>query len=210
MGVWRRPEKTSGSWPADGIWPPSGSMASGSAAWTAISSGAPRPRLRRNYPAVLGPVDVILVGVKAWQVPDAADAMRPLLGERTFVVPLQNGIEAPEQLVAEIGEKRVLGGLCRVLAFVEGPGHIRHAGVTPYVAFGELDGSRTARAETLREAFQRTRGVSAEVPADIGVAVRRDTDVRRAPPRSRRGSAGMPRGASRCAVREPSRPPKAT
>ena len=129
------------------------------------------PARASDDPAVLGPVDVILVGVKAWQVPDAADAMRPLLGERTFVVPLQNGIEAPEQLVAEIGEKRVLGGLCRVLAFVEGPGHIRHAGVTPYVAFGELDGSRTARAETLREAFQRTRGVSAEVPADIGVAM---------------------------------------
>ena len=129
------------------------------------------PARATDDPAALGPVDVVLVGVKAWQVPDAAAAMGPLLGERTFVVPLQNGIEAPEQLVAEIGENRVLGGLCRVLAYVEDPGHIRHAGVTPYVAFGELDGSRSARVEMLREAFLRTRGVIAEVPPDIGVAM---------------------------------------
>ena len=129
------------------------------------------PARAADDPATLGPVDVVLLGVKAWQVPDAAEAMRPLVGEQTFVVPLQNGIEAPEQLMAEIGRERVLGGLCRVLAYVEGPGHIRHAGVTPYVAFGELDGSRTARVEMLREAFQRTRGVTAEVPPDIGVAM---------------------------------------
>ena len=29
-------------------------------------------------PAALGPVDVVLLGVKAWQVPEAAEAMRPL------------------------------------------------------------------------------------------------------------------------------------
>jgi 2-dehydropantoate 2-reductase len=29
-------------------------------------------------PAEAGKVDVVLVGVKAWQVPEAAEAMRPL------------------------------------------------------------------------------------------------------------------------------------
>ena len=43
-------------------------------------------------PAEIGQVDVVLVAVKAWQVPEAAGAIRPLLGERTFVVPLQNGV----------------------------------------------------------------------------------------------------------------------
>ena len=36
-------------------------------------------------------------------MPEAAEAMRPLVGERTFVVPLQNGIEAPGQLAAALG-----------------------------------------------------------------------------------------------------------
>lgn len=122
-------------------------------------------------PVALGPVNVVILGVKAWQVPHAAEAMRPLIGERAFVVPLQNGIEAPDQLATVLGADRVLGGLCRILAYVESPGHVRHSGVTPYVAFGELDGSSSARVEALRQAFSRTRGVTAEVPPDIRVAM---------------------------------------
>jgi 2-dehydropantoate 2-reductase len=122
-------------------------------------------------PAVIGPVDVVLLGVKAWQVPEAALALGPLLGERTFVVPLQNGIEAPTQLAATLGAVRVLGGLCRILATLDGPGHIRHSGVTPYIAFGERDGSRSDRVELLRQALARTRGVTVEVPPDISVAM---------------------------------------
>lgn len=122
-------------------------------------------------PAAIGPVDVVLVGVKAWQVPEAAEALRPLVGERTCVLPLQNGVEAPVQLADLLGADRVLGGLCHILAFIEGPGHIRHMGGTPYVAFGELDGSGSARVEALRQAFSRARGVTVEVPPDINVAL---------------------------------------
>ena len=122
-------------------------------------------------PTAIGPVDVVLVGVKAWQVPEAALALRPLLGERTFVVPLQNGIEASDQLASVLGAERVLGGLCRILAFLDGPGHIRHTGVTPYIAFGELDGSKSDRVERLRAALAGTRGVTVDVPPDIGIAM---------------------------------------
>jgi len=122
-------------------------------------------------PAAIGPVDVVLVGVKAWQVPEAGLALRPLLGEATFVVPLQNGIEAPDQLASVLGAERVLGGLCRILAFLDGPGHIRHTGVTPYIAFGELDGSKSDRVERLRAALAATRGVTVDVPPDIGIAM---------------------------------------
>ena len=44
-------------------------------------------------PQQVGVVDAILVGVKAWQVEEAALAMRSMVGEDTFVVPLQNGME---------------------------------------------------------------------------------------------------------------------
>ena len=47
-----------------------------------------------DNPLEVGKVDVVLVGVKAWQVSDAAKAMQPLVGPDTVVVPLQNGVEA--------------------------------------------------------------------------------------------------------------------
>lgn len=122
-------------------------------------------------PAKAGPVGAILVGVKAWQVPAAAEAMRPMVGPKTFVVPLQNGVEASTQLAAALGAEHVLGGLCRIISYIAAPGHIRHAGIDPYVAFGELDGHCSERAEQLRDAFSRAAGVIAEIPSDIRAAI---------------------------------------
>jgi 2-dehydropantoate 2-reductase len=130
-----------------------------------------RPARVTDDPSAVGPVDVVLLGVKAWQVAQAAQAMRPLVGEQTFIVPLQNGIEAPEQLADVFGASHVLGGLCRIIAYVVTPGHIQHAGAAPYIAFGELSASSSPRAEALRQAFSRARGITAEIAPDIRAAM---------------------------------------
>ena len=106
-------------------------------------------------PGQVGTVDVVLVGVKAWQVKEAAEAMGPVVGPDTFVVPLQNGVEAPDDLASVLGRDRVLGGLCGIVSFIEAPGCIRHTGVEPFVRFGELDNRPGTRAERLRQAFLR-------------------------------------------------------
>jgi len=129
-----------------------------------------RPVQATDDPAQVGPVDAVLVGVKAWQVTEAARAMLPLVGPATFVVPLQNGVEAPDQLAAVLGAEHVLGGLCRIVSLVVGPGHVRHAGLEPYVALGELDNRPSQRAARLRQALVRA-GVTAEIPPDIRVAL---------------------------------------
>ncbi len=124
-----------------------------------------------DNPNEVGLVDAILVAVKAWQVPEVAREMRPMVGPETFVVPLENGVEAPSQLAAVLGEEHVLGGLCRIISALVEPGHIRHAGISPTVTFGELDGQRSERAERLRDALQRAEGVTPEIPPDVRVAM---------------------------------------
>src|SRR6266487_991291 len=44
------------------------------------------PARATENPAEVGRADVILVGVKAWQVGDAAEAMRPMVDPATIVV----------------------------------------------------------------------------------------------------------------------------
>ncbi len=122
-------------------------------------------------PTQVGPVDVIVVCVKAWQVPEAAQAMLPMVGPETFVVPLQNGVDARSQLAAVLGQEHVLGGLCGLITFVVEPGHIRHAGADPFIRFGELDNRPSERAERLRQAFDRASGLTVEVPPDIQAAI---------------------------------------
>lgn len=126
-------------------------------------------------PAEVEPVDVVLVGVKTWQVEDAGKAIRPLVGPETLVVPLQNGVDAPAQLAAALDEPgsaqpHVIGGLCRIVSMIAAPGVIRHAGMAPYIAFNRLDGQPDPRVERLRQAFERA-GIAVEVPEDIYTAL---------------------------------------
>jgi 2-dehydropantoate 2-reductase len=122
-------------------------------------------------PGEAGPADAVLLAVKAWQVKEAGRALLPLLAAGGFVVPLQNGVEAADELAAEVGEERVVGGLCKIVSFVAGPGRIRHAGVAPRIEFGERDGRPRERVERLRAAFEKAAGLSVATPSDIGAAV---------------------------------------
>jgi 2-dehydropantoate 2-reductase len=70
-----------------------------------------------------------------------------------------------------LGQEHVLGGMCRISAFIGGPGLIKHVGVQPYIAFGERDGTKSERVERLRAAFARCQGLTVEVPADIEAAM---------------------------------------
>ena len=96
--------------------------------------------------------------------------MRPMVGPETFVVPLQNGVEAASQLAAILGAEHVLGDLCGTFSWVVAPGKIRSIGAATFIKFGELDNRRSLRAEQLRQLFDKT-SVRADIPADIHKAL---------------------------------------
>jgi len=121
-------------------------------------------------PVEAGPVDVILLGVKTWQVEESARRLGPMLGPDTFVVPLQNGVDAARQLVGVLGPGRVVGGLCATFSWIVAPGRIRSLGQVHSIRFGELDRRPSARTEKLRETFERA-GIRATVPPDIQVSL---------------------------------------
>jgi 2-dehydropantoate 2-reductase len=129
-----------------------------------------QPAQATDDPAQVGVVDVVLVGVKSWQVLEAAHAIRPLIGPSTFAVPLANGVEAASQLASVLGSDHVLGGLCGTLSWLIGPGRIRSIGEVHFVKIGELDNRASERAERLRAAFERA-GVNVEVPSDMRQAL---------------------------------------
>ena len=117
-------------------------------------------------PESVGPVDYVLMSVKAWQIPEAAETARALVGDSTAVVPLENGIDAPEILARTFPRPNVLGGLCAIVSYIVAPGHVRHAAFDPFIMFGELDNRPSERVVALREAFLAA-GVKADVPPDI-------------------------------------------
>ena len=119
-------------------------------------------------PADVGPVDLVVVAVKTWQIPEVAAAMGPLLDRDTVVLPFLNGVEASDELAAVIGPERVLGGLSKVFSKIASPGVIHHFTANVFVAFGELDGTDSERVRSLLEVFSAA-GVDAEASPAIRV-----------------------------------------
>ena len=85
-----------------------------------------KPANATDSPQSVGEVDVVIVAMKAWQLNESVEQLKPLVGERTMLLPLLNGIEHMELLVDKFGSEHVLGGLCRISSFVAGPVVILH------------------------------------------------------------------------------------
>ncbi|GAB3201961.1 2-dehydropantoate 2-reductase [Pontibacter aydingkolensis] len=114
----------------------------------------------------IGPADLIMVCVKAWQVKETAAELAAIVTPDTFILPLQNGVLAAEELAEYLPSKNILGGLCRIISKIEAPGVINHFGVEPTIIFGELDNKQTDRAKQLQQTFEQA-GIQAKVATDI-------------------------------------------
>jgi len=114
----------------------------------------------------IGRVDLVLLGVKAWQVKGVARELGPVADEGTIVLPLQNGLTAAPEVADALGPDRVVGGLCRILSRIESPGVILHSGLEPFVALGELDGRRTDRCLAIRDLLTKA-GIAVLLADDI-------------------------------------------
>ncbi len=123
-----------------------------------------------DTPSEIGPVDYIILGVKTWQIADAAEVIRPLVGSDTAILPLLNGVEVSDQLSDALGRGHVLGGMCRIVAMKVAPNRIKHIGVDPFIAVGELDNHKSDRISTLVRTLQAT-GIAAKNPTDIHVSI---------------------------------------
>jgi 2-dehydropantoate 2-reductase len=103
-------------------------------------------------PAEINTVDLVLFGVKLWDTPAAAEAVKPLIGERTAVVSFQNGVVKDDILRQTLGAEHVIGGACYIAATIAEPGLIRHSGTLQKLVFGEYDGTLTPRVRHFRDA----------------------------------------------------------
>lgn len=121
--------------------------------------------------ASAGVADLVLFAVKAWQITDEiVEGIKHITNESTTIIPLENGLSAFEMLTAALGEKNVIGGLCRIFSKIESPGVICHFDAEPTIIFGEPSNEKSERVLRIQNAFAEA-GVEAIVPNDIAAEV---------------------------------------
>ena len=119
-----------------------------------------------------GTQDLVIIAVKAYQIPSIAPAMRALFGPETVVLTIQNGIpwwyfhkhggefdgrriEAVDpngEIDANIEPERIIGCVVYPAAEVVAPGVIKHVEGNRF-PLGELDGSHSERVEAISQTF---------------------------------------------------------
>jgi 2-dehydropantoate 2-reductase len=119
-----------------------------------------------DNPGEVGPVDFILFATKTYHTESAAQAIKPMVGEETVVMSLQNGIDAAARLGAHLGREHLVGGATWLSAAIETPGVIGQYSQFRRIVLGEMDGAHTPRLQrivaTLADA-----GITVEVTDNI-------------------------------------------
>jgi len=149
------------------------------------------PRVSGNLEEV-GPVDVVLLGVKAHSLTQLAPMLEPVIGHETAVLGTQNGIPwwvfqrwggqyegielervDPGGVIAKaIEPRRVIGSIVYFATEIVEPGVIRHTEGNR-ISLGEPDGSRSDRIRQIAEAL-----VAAGLRAPITTRIRQEIWVK--------------------------------
>ena len=91
--------------------------------------------------SLVGPVDVVIVAVKAYDNASALDLIAPMVGPNTTVLPLQNGVDSVDELATRLGQTPIVGGVTYVATALTAPGVIDQTGTHRRIVFGEVFGS---------------------------------------------------------------------
>ena len=118
----------------------------------------------------IGPVDLVLVTTKSYDLEGTANALRALKGPNTIVVPLQNGVDSAARLGRLTDPRHILGALTYLPASVPEPGVVRQAGPEKPLLLGPLSAADETAAEVVLSVFHRS-SITAERPPDITVAL---------------------------------------
>ena len=116
-----------------------------------------------DQPKDVGKVDLVFFSVKTYDLDEAVDQIKPLIGPETIILTIQNGVEAPYRIGKVIGLEHVLAGVSYTNAHLVAPGVVNHLGGSRLM-FGELSGGISPRVKTLKRVLIGT-GLEA-VPSD--------------------------------------------
>ena len=104
--------------------------------------------------AIDGPYDAILLTVKGFGLAAALEDIAPAVGPETMILPVLNGMKHVDAIVARFGTEALAGCVAKIATMLDDGGRIVQLTKMHDLAYGEMDGSRSARILALDQAMQ--------------------------------------------------------
>lgn len=113
----------------------------------------------------IGNAELVIIAVKSYDTKEAISRAKPLIGDDTSVLTLQNGLGNIEIISETVGLEKVIGGVTNLGATLLETGKVRHAGVGETV-IGRIDGKIPVQMRQIREIFNGC-GLETRISKDI-------------------------------------------
>ncbi len=117
------------------------------------------------HTAEIGPVDLVLVGLKTFANQRLGELLWPLISENTRILTLQNGLGNEEYLADLFGSDQIIGGVAFLCSNRGEAGHVHHS-AAGRIIIGDYHCFDQGRLELLAECF-RSAGIDCETTVDL-------------------------------------------
>jgi 2-dehydropantoate 2-reductase len=116
-------------------------------------------------PRELPPPDLVILGVKAYDLDGVLDQLEPVLTKKTVLLTLQNGVDVEDRILARLHRDCVVGGVAFIYSKIVEPGVVEHykRGV---VTVGEMMGHKSERVQAIVDVFMQA-GIQCQLSEDI-------------------------------------------
>lgn len=116
-------------------------------------------------PSEIGPVDIVIFGVKMWDTEAAAAGLAPLLTSDTRVVTLQNGIDSVATISRHVPGEQVVGAVIYLGVAIKKPGVVHNPGGAHQIILGDHDGD--AQIARFASALESSTGIGATLSPNV-------------------------------------------
>jgi 2-dehydropantoate 2-reductase len=114
----------------------------------------------------VGVVDVVLFCVKSYDTDATVANLTSLIGGRTIILSLQNGVDNADKIAQRWGHQRTLAGVVYIGSQLLQPGKIKHSS-GGRIVFGELDGQVHETTQAVERLLS-----SARISCEVSRAIR--------------------------------------
>ncbi|GJL52318.1 MAG: hypothetical protein NPIRA01_35450 [Nitrospirales bacterium] len=123
------------------------------------------PKYLASDPTALPSPDLIILGVKAYDLDAVCHQIEPVMRSDTTILTLQNGVTIEDSLAERFGAERIVGGVAYIYSKIIEPGVIEHY-KRGGLKIGELDGNQTLRVKQIA-ALLTDAGITCQIRSDI-------------------------------------------
>lgn len=111
------------------------------------------PKVVSNDPEVIGKLDYLICATKTYDIEESLLGLKKCITKNTVILPLYNGVDAPERIRTLFPDNEVLEGCVYIFSMITSPGVIHNVGALQRLFFGS-DSASISKMKTLQTIFK--------------------------------------------------------